>query len=71
VALVGPTGAGKSSILNLLLRLYDVQRGRILIDGVDIREIPQRELRSQVGVVLQDVFLFSGTIADNIRLASP
>ena len=71
VALVGPTGAGKSSILNLLLRLYDVQRGRILIDGVDIREIPQRELRSQVGVVLQDVFLFSGTIADNIRLGKP
>lgn len=71
IALVGHTGAGKSSILNLLTRLYDVQRGRILIDGVDIREIPQAELRSQIGVVLQDVFLFSGTIADNIRLSHP
>lgn len=71
VALVGHTGAGKSSILNLVTRLYDVQRGRILIDGVDIRDIPQAELRSQIGVVLQDVFLFSGTIADNIRLNHP
>ncbi|WP_082726661.1 ABC transporter ATP-binding protein [Limnochorda pilosa] len=71
IALVGHTGAGKSSIINLLCRFYDVQRGRILVDGVDVREIPQAELRSQIGVVLQDVFLFSGSVADNIRLSHP
>ena len=68
VGVVGATGAGKSTLINLLLRFYDVTRGRILIDGVDIRDIPLRELRSLFGLVLQDVHLFSGTIAGNIRL---
>ena len=68
VAFVGATGAGKTTIISLLSRLYEVTRGRILLDGVDIREIPQSELRSRVGMVLQDVFLFSGTIEDNLRL---
>ena len=66
VALVGSTGAGKTSIIKLLDRLYDVTRGRILIDGVDLRDMPQRELRQRVAMVLQDVFLFSGTVASNI-----
>ncbi len=68
VALVGPTGAGKTTIINLLLRLYEPQRGQILIDGVDIRELELEALRSQVAVVLQDVFLFSGDVLTNIRL---
>lgn len=68
LAIVGPTGAGKSTIINLIMRFYDPQQGRILLDGVDIREIPARELRSHMGLVLQDVYLFSGTAADNIRL---
>ncbi len=68
VALVGHTGAGKTSVINLLARFYDPQRGQILLDGVDIRRLRQRELRRHIGVVLQDVFLFSGTIEDNIRL---
>jgi ATP-binding cassette subfamily B protein len=68
IALVGSTGAGKTSIIKLLDRLYDVNRGRILLDGVDIRTIPQRVLRSRIAMVLQDVFLFSGTVADNIGL---
>ncbi len=68
VAFVGPTGAGKTSVIKLLARLYEVDRGRILLDGVDLRELPQRELRRRVAMVLQDVFLFSGTIADNIAL---
>ena len=67
-AFVGATGAGKTTIINLLTRLYEVTRGRVLLDGVDIREIPQHELRRRVGMVLQDVFLFSGTIEDNLRL---
>jgi ATP-binding cassette, subfamily B, multidrug efflux pump len=71
VAIVGHTGAGKTSIINLLTRFYDPQRGRILVDGADVRGFVQRELRRHVGLVLQDVFLFSGTIADNIRLGNP
>jgi ATP-binding cassette subfamily B protein len=68
VGVVGATGAGKSTLINLLLRFYDVSRGRILIDGVDIRELALPELRSLFSLVLQDVHLFSGTIAENIRL---
>ena len=68
VGVVGATGAGKSTVLNLLMRFYDVDRGRITIDDVDIRDLPLRELRSRFGLVLQDVYLFSGTVADNIRL---
>lgn len=68
VAIVGHTGAGKTSLINLLARFYDPQRGQVLVDGVDVRRFPQRDLRRHVGLVLQDVFLFSGTIADNIRL---
>ena len=68
VGLVGATGSGKTTIISLLLRFYDVNRGRILVDGVDVRDWDLRELRSLFGLVLQDVHLFSGTIADNIRL---
>jgi ATP-binding cassette, subfamily B, multidrug efflux pump len=70
VAIVGHTGAGKTTIISLLLRFYDIQRGSIKIDGVDIRQMDIGELRRRYGVVLQDPFLFSGTIADNIRLGS-
>src|SRR5262249_15311780 len=68
VGIVGATGSGKTTLINLLLRFYDVQRGRILVDGVDIRSLDLHELRSLFSLVLQDVHLFSGTIADNIRL---
>ena len=68
VALVGHTGSGKTTITNLLMRLYDVQRGRVLLDGVDVREWDLQALRENFAVVLQDVFLFSGTIEGNIRL---
>jgi ATP-binding cassette subfamily B protein len=67
-AFVGATGAGKTTVIKLLARLYEIQRGAILLDGVDIRMIPQRELRRRVGMVLQDVFLFGGTITDNLAL---
>jgi ATP-binding cassette subfamily B protein len=70
VALVGATGSGKTTIINLLLRFYDVQQGRITIGGVDIRELDLQDLRSRFGLVLQDVHLFSGTIAGNIRLGN-
>jgi ATP-binding cassette subfamily B multidrug efflux pump len=70
VAIVGYTGAGKTTITSLLTRLWDIQQGAILLDGVDIRRIPTRVLRRRVQSVLQDVFLFSGSIADNIRLGS-
>ena len=70
VALVGATGSGKTTIVNLLLRFYDVQQGRITIDGVDIREMDLQALRAHFGLVLQDVHLFSGTIAGNIRLGN-
>jgi ATP-binding cassette subfamily B protein len=68
VAIVGATGAGKTSIISLVSRFYDVQKGQVLVDGMDVRELRQSDLRRQVGVVLQDPFLFSGTIAHNIRL---
>lgn len=68
VAIVGATGAGKTSIISLISRFYDVQKGRILLDGVDIRQMRQSDLRRHVGVVLQDPFIFAGTIASNIRL---
>lgn len=68
VAFVGATGAGKSSIINLITRFYDIQKGEILIDGVNIKKYDKFELRKHIGVVLQDVFLFTGTIKDNIRL---
>jgi len=68
IAFVGATGAGKTTVIGLLSRFYDVTRGRILVDGVDVREMPQRELRRRVATVLQDVFLFSGSVRDNICL---
>jgi len=68
VALVGPTGSGKTTVIRLLCRLYEPQRGRILLDGIDIRELPTPTLRQRLGVVLQDTFLFSGNVADNLRL---
>jgi ATP-binding cassette subfamily B multidrug efflux pump len=71
VALVGHTGAGKTSIISLLARFYDVQQGRVTLDGVDVREMDPAELRSALALVLQDVHLFSGTIESNIRLGSP
>lgn len=69
IGLVGSSGVGKSTLINLIMRLYDVDKGRILIDGVDIRDIKADSLHSQIGVVLQETFLFSGTILDNIRFA--
>lgn len=71
VALVGHTGSGKSSILNLLFRFYEMERGRITIDGKDIRDIPHQHLRQHMGIVLQDPFLFTGTIASNVSLDDP
>lgn len=68
VALVGPTGAGKSSIIRLLCRLYDVTSGSILLDGVDIRDLPQAELRRRMAIILQDGFLFAGDVKSNIAL---
>ncbi len=68
VALVGPTGAGKSSIIRLLCRLYEPTKGKILVDGIDIRDIPQQELRRYVGVILQESFLFAGDVKKNITL---
>jgi ATP-binding cassette subfamily B protein len=68
IGVVGATGSGKTTLINLLLRFYEVSRGRILIDGIDVREVPLHELRALFSLVLQDVHLFSGTIADNIRL---
>jgi len=67
IALVGPTGAGKTTIVNVLTRFYDIQEGTIAIDGIDIRLVRKDDLRQQLGIVLQDVFLFSGTVMDNIR----
>jgi ATP-binding cassette subfamily B protein len=71
IAVVGATGAGKSTLINLMTRFYDVTGGRVTLDGVDIRQLDPAQLRRQFAVVLQEVFLFSGTIADNLRLANP
>jgi ABC-type multidrug transport system fused ATPase/permease subunit len=71
VALVGPTGAGKTSIANLIARFYDVNEGAVLIDGIDVRDVAQRSLRKQMGLVPQDPFLFAGTVTDNIRFGLP
>ena len=71
VAIVGATGAGKTTIINALLRFYDIQQGGIFIDGIDIRDLRLAELRRRVGLVLQDVFLFSGSIAHNLTLEDP
>ena len=71
VALVGETGAGKSTLAKLVARFYDPQRGRILIDGVDVRELDSKALRSRLGIVPQEGFLFSGTIADNVAFGRP
>ena len=70
MAIVGHTGAGKTTLISLLLRFYDIQRGQILLDGVDIRAIELQDLRRQFGIVLQDPFLFSGTIESNVRLGT-
>lgn len=71
VALVGRSGAGKTSFVNLIPRFYDPTEGRVLLDGRDLREVTQDSVRSQIGVVLQDPFLFNGSVADNIRYARP
>jgi ATP-binding cassette subfamily B protein len=71
LALVGHTGGGKTTIVNLLMRFYDPQRGRITVNGTDIRTIPLAELRSLIGYVQQDIFLFAGDVATNIRLSNP
>ena len=71
VALVGASGGGKSTVVNLLCRFYDPTSGRILLDGIDIREFNQKEWRELIGLVLQDVYLFPGTIADNLRVMDP
>lgn len=67
VAIVGPTGAGKTTLVNLVLRFYEIDAGRILLDGIDIRDVARDDLRSQVGMVLQDAWLFTGSIMENIR----
>ncbi len=71
VAIVGPTGAGKTTLVNLLMRFYDVDSGQILIDGVDVASVSRRSLRSPIGMVLQDTWLFAGTIAENIGYGRP
>jgi ATP-binding cassette, subfamily B, fatty acid transporter len=71
VAIVGPTGAGKTTLVNLLMRFYDVDSGRIMVDGVDITTVSRHTLRSQIGMVLQDTWLFDGTIAENIAYGRP
>ena len=71
VAIVGPTGAGKSTLVNLIMRFYDIMNGRITIDGVDIRDVSRESLHNTVGMVLQDAWIFTGTIADNIGYGKP
>ena len=71
VALVGPTGSGKTTIMNLLNRFYDVNSGKVTFDGTDVRDIQLTSLRNNVGIVLQDSVLFTGTVADNIRYGKP
>ena len=71
MALVGPTGSGKTTIMNLLNRFYDVNSGKVTFDGTDVRDIQLTSLRNNVGIVLQDSVLFTGTVADNIRYGKP
>ena len=71
VAIVGPTGAGKTTLVNLLMRFYELDSGHILIDGVDTTTVSRQSMRSQIGMVLQDTWLFNGTIADNIAYGRP
>ena len=71
IGLVGHSGSGKTTLINLLMRLYDVDEGKILIDGIDIRDIAQEDLRAQIGVVLQETFLFSGSVLENIAYSKP
>ena len=71
MAIVGPTGAGKTTLVNLLMRFYDVDSGQILVDGVDIATVSRQSLRSRIGMVLQDTWLFGGTIYDNIAYGRP
>ena len=71
VAIVGPTGAGKTTLVNLVMRFYDLDGGRITLDGVDTTSMPRAELRGQIGMVLQDTWLFEGTIRDNIAYGRP
>src|SRR5690606_33572554 len=71
VAIVGPTGAGKTTLVNLLMRFYELDAGRITLDGIDISTLPRAELRSRIGMVLQDAWLFRGTIRDNIAYGRP
>ena len=67
VAIVGPTGAGKTTLINLLMRFYDVTKGAITVDGHDIRDLPRQDYRKQFGMVLQDAWLYEGTIKENLR----
>ena len=71
IAIVGPTGAGKTTIINLIPRFYDVTNGSVRIDGIDVRDVTQESLRAQIGIVLQDTFLFSDTVMNNIRYGRP
>ena len=71
IALVGHTGSGKTTIINLISRFYDIQQGSILVDGHDISKVTLESLRSQIGVMLQDTFIFSGTVMENIRYGKP
>jgi len=71
LAIVGPTGAGKTTLVNLVARFYDVTSGAVLIDGVDVRRLSQENVRRQIGIVLQEPFLFSGTVRDNLRYGNP
>jgi ATP-binding cassette subfamily B protein len=71
IAIVGPTGAGKTTLVNLLMRFYDVDSGRITLDGCDISTMPRHELRSEIGMVLQDTWLFAGTIRENLAYGNP
>jgi ATP-binding cassette subfamily B protein len=71
IAIVGPTGAGKTTIINLLPRFYDVTHGAVKIDGIDVRDVTAKSLRRQIGIVLQDTFLFSTTVMENVRFGKP
>ncbi len=71
IAIVGPTGSGKTTLINLIPRFYDVRAGQVLIDGVDVRSVATNSLRKQIGIVLQDTFLFSASVMDNIRYGRP